>query len=180
MRCGSASMQYIDSRTWYMLCKGDHCSPIFWKSKQLSQILILGWYIFVVKRTSGGSKGYCVGMLMVILKRPPSYGESGGPSIQAFHSNKSYSTGSALHLGGGLFAKTSYSFFQSSKSAVSSFQHDLFLRSDSSVPSVRARLACCRLLVFFFRSNTVHLIQLSKSENTYAVCRSVQTQCISS
>ncbi len=42
---------------------------------------MFGWYIFVVKVTLGGSKGYRWERCMSRLNFPPSYGDPSGPVI---------------------------------------------------------------------------------------------------
>ena len=51
-------------------------------------LLMLQWYILVLKVTRGGLKGYSGLKCMSKINTPPSYTDPGGPRIVLFHSNR--------------------------------------------------------------------------------------------
>jgi len=64
------------------------CGYVEASSIGTTYLLMLQWYILVLKVTRGGLKGYSGVKWISKMNTPPSYTEPGGPRIVLFHSNR--------------------------------------------------------------------------------------------
>lgn len=78
--------------------------------QMLPFLSMFGWYILVLKVTTGGLIGYSGGKAMDKLNTPPSKGVFGGPIIVACHRLMLLPTIPALQNWGGLFSTSFNSF----------------------------------------------------------------------